>query len=74
MALSWLNLPRALKPAIARVSRHWATLASLPRQKGRSKALGPSRGGAPTHGPNGGVADTLDEPKVAFRAGVGALG
>ena len=39
MALSWRTQPCALKPAIARVSRHWATLASLPRQGGRSKDL-----------------------------------
>jgi hypothetical protein len=25
----------------------------------------------PTHGPNGGVADTLDEAKAAFRAAMG---
>ena len=26
---------------------------------------------APTHGPNGGVADILDEAKAAFRGGMG---
>jgi hypothetical protein len=45
-----------------------ATLASLPRPKGRSKALGLIARRAPTHGPNGGVADSLDEAKAAFRA------
>jgi len=40
-------------------SGHWATLASLPRHWDRSKALGLSRVREPTHGPSGGVADSL---------------
>ena len=43
---------------------------SLPRPRGRSKALDllPSTYCvAPSHGPNGGVADSLDEAKAAFR-------
>jgi hypothetical protein len=40
----------------------------LLRPKGRNKVLGLSRVSAPTHGPNGGVADSLDEAKAAFRA------
>jgi hypothetical protein len=38
MALSWHNLPCALKAAIVSVSGYWATLASLPRAGGRGKA------------------------------------
>jgi hypothetical protein len=29
---------------------------------------------APSHGPSGGVADSLDEAKVAFRADMGGAG
>jgi hypothetical protein len=43
-------------------------LASLPRHGGRSKALGPIAVRVPTHGPNGGAPDSLDEAKAAFRA------
>jgi hypothetical protein len=37
---------------------------------GRPSALGPTDrpGPAPSPGPNGGVADSLDEAKAAFRA------
>jgi len=40
MALSWLNLPCALKAAIVSESGHLATLATdrLPRSRGRGKA------------------------------------
>ena len=40
--------------------------ASLPRHRGRSKAVGLP--GSHSQGPNGGVADSLDEAKAAFRA------
>ena len=46
--------------AIAGVSGHWATRASLARHKGRSKALGLIA--------SGGVAESLAEAKAAFRA------
>ena len=38
MALSWLNLPCGPKAAIGYGKRTLATLASLPRHRGRSKA------------------------------------
>jgi hypothetical protein len=62
MALSWLNLPRALKAAIVNGKRHWAALSTLPRHRGRSKTSAYLI-------PNGGVADSLDEAKAAFRRG-----
>ena len=39
MALSWLNLPCALKPAIGNGKRTLGALASLQAPRGRSKAL-----------------------------------
>ena len=50
LALSWLYLPCALKAAIAGVSGYRATPASLPRLRGRSKALG--LGPGDHHSPN----------------------
>ena len=40
MALSWPNLPRALKAAIARGKRTLAILAGLARPNGRSRVPG----------------------------------
>jgi len=48
--------------------------ANLPRQRGRSKAPRLSRVRAPFPGPNGGVTDSLDEAKAAFRAAGEARG
>jgi hypothetical protein len=45
----------------------FCTRLGLPRHRGRSKALGLSPVRASAHGPNGGVADSLDEAKAAFR-------
>jgi hypothetical protein len=39
MALSWPNLPCALKPVVGRVSGHW-TPARLPHPRGRIKVVG----------------------------------
>jgi hypothetical protein len=66
LALSWPNLPCALKAAIGYGKRTLGHPASLPRHRGRSKGL--LRGPRPTHGPSSGVADSLDEAKAAFRA------
>ena len=38
----------------------------------RGKAIGLRASRAPSHGPNGGVADSLDEAKAAVPGGVGA--
>jgi len=71
--LSWPNLPCALKAAIGIGKRTLAPVASLPRPRVRSKAPRPgSARQAP--GPNGGVPDSLDEAKAAFRAAWGAPG
>ena len=52
MALSWLNLPCALKAAIGIGKRTLGHPASLPRHRGRSKGL--SLSAPPSRGPNGG--------------------
>jgi hypothetical protein len=57
LALSWLNLPCALKPAIGYGKRTLGHPASLPRHRGRSKALGL-------------VADTLDVAGLGFGHGL----
>ena len=57
MALSWPNLPCALKPAIGNGKRTLGRPASLPRRRGRSKAVGL-------------VADTLDVAGLGFGHGL----
>ena len=67
LALSWLNLPCALKPAIAYGKRTLKTPSPLCRATAAA-ARGLLLLRAPTHGPNGGIADSLDEAMAAFRA------
>jgi hypothetical protein len=58
MALSWRNLPCALKAAIGIGKRTLGRAGCLPRHRGRSKALSLIASG---------VAASLDETEVAFR-------
>jgi hypothetical protein len=57
MALGWLSLPCAPKPAIGNGKRTLGRPASLPRRRGRSKAVGL-------------VADTLDVAGLGFGHGL----
>ena len=66
MALSWRNLPCALKAAIVIGKRTLGALASLPRAGGRSKGLDLLRGASAR--PERGVPDSLDEAKAAVAA------
>ena len=69
MALSWLNLPCALKAAIGIAKRTLGDPASLPRAtEAAARVSALSRVHARSHGPNGGVADSLAQVKAAFRA------
>jgi hypothetical protein len=69
MALSWLNRPSA-RQVLVSVSGHWATLASLARHRGRSKAL--SRVRAPSARPN--TRATSNAGKIAWPRRLPALG
>jgi hypothetical protein len=71
VALSWRNLPCALRLLLLSVSGHWATRASLARHRSRSKALGLIASGADRRSRTGGVADSLKDAKAAFRRGGG---
>jgi len=57
----WSSLFRALEKSA--LNADWQVMA-LPRTCPRPSALSPVR----AHGPNGGVPDSLDEAKTAFRA------
>jgi hypothetical protein len=72
MALSWLNLPCALKAAIGDGKQTLGDPASLPRHTGRSKAWALSRSlRAPSHGPNGGRGHWKINRKPFFAASNG---
>jgi hypothetical protein len=69
MALSWPNLPCALKAAIGYGKRTLGALRQFAAPQGPQQGLRPYRAApAPPDGPNGGVADSPDETKAAFRA------
>jgi hypothetical protein len=68
MPLSWLNLPCALKAAISAVSGHWAPSPVCRAPGAAARVSRPYRATrAPPPGPNGGVADSVDDAKAAFR-------
>jgi hypothetical protein len=69
LALSWLNLSCALKPAIGIGKRTLSHPASLPRPRDRGQGPLPYRAsGRRRTARSGGAADSLDEAKVALQA------
>jgi hypothetical protein len=75
LALSWPKRPCALKAAIGIGKQTLAPLASSAAPEGGCGKGPPAidEAGAPSHCPNGGVADSLDEAKAAFRAAGDAM-
>ena len=67
MALSWRNLPCALKAAIGIGKRTLGALASSAAPQGLQQGPRPIAWRR-RPAPNGGVADSLDQVKAAFRA------
>jgi hypothetical protein len=67
LALAGIAGAVAIRPLSGRLSGHWHTLASS------ATHWAASRPGGPTHGPNGGGADSLDRAKAAWDAAASAI-